>query len=524
VTQTAVIYAVAGLAVIEFADVVFPLFGIGEGIERVVILLVLAGFPAALVIAWWFELGPDGIRRRPKATGLLPFAAGTLALALLAMGLAGLALRGRIVGNGVRSVAGTEPAVTISAPPAWAHRADSAVFIPRDGQLPFRGLVRHAVPIREVLLNGRRLRLDRGEGGAVAFEGIIRPDDARYGDVAVVLRASDGGVHFVSYPARVQGVESEVVGPVTAAPEPAAGEIGPESRSVRPADRARHAVIVGISEYADPTLPAPQFAAEDARAFYAFLRSPAAGMGGVPEDHIRLLVNEDATGANIRGALRRLREGSAPEDVFFVFVAAQGVEDPDDSANLYLLAHDADPRDLKGTAVNAYWINDAIQDARAYQKILFTDMAQATQPAAASEPVARPEAELDAAGRAAGRAARGWKPSVINQAFLDYMANSSGGFVAFTSAEAGQYSWEGEQWGGGHGAFTYHLLRGLEGEADAPELGGDGDRIVTLGEVMEYTRDQVRRETRNAQIPTLSLTPYDRFWPMAAVIDNPTGG
>jgi len=108
----------------------------------------------------------------------------------------------------------------------------------------------------------------------------------------------------------------------------------------------------------------------------------------------------------------------------------------------------------------------------------------------------------------------------INAAFLDYMNNSSGGFVAFTASEANQLSQEGEQYGGGHGVFTYYFLNGLEGAADLPENGGDGDRVVTLGEVMEYARDKVRRETRNAQVPTISLTSYDRFWPMAAVLNT----
>ena len=44
--------------------------------------------------------------------------------------------------------------------------------------------------------------------------------------------------------------------------------------------------------------------------------------------------------------------------------------------------------------------------------------------------------------------------------------------------------------------------------------------MITLGELLEFTRDRVRRETRNAQIPTISLTSYDRFWPMAAVMDR----
>jgi hypothetical protein len=40
---------------------------------------------------------------------------------------------------------------------------------------------------------------------------------------------------------------------------------------------------------------------------------------------------------------------------------------------------------------------------------------------------------------------------------------------------------------------------------------------------MEHTRDRVRRDTQNAQIPMISNTQYDRFWPMAVVGSETTG-
>lgn len=58
--------------------------------------------------------------------------------------------------------------------------------------------------------------------------------------------------------------------------------------------------------------------------------------------------------------------------------------------------------------------------------------------------------------------------------------------------------------------FTHFLMEGLEGAADE-----DGDQIVTLGEATEYVRDRVRRETRNAQIPTISQTAFDTYLPLA---------
>jgi uncharacterized caspase-like protein len=54
-------------------------------------------------------------------------------------------------------------------------------------------------------------------------------------------------------------------------------------------------------------------------------------------------------------------------------------------------------------------------------------------------------------------------------------------------------------WGGGHGVFTYFLIKGLQGDADY-----NHDQSVSLGELTSYLSEQVRRETRNEQSPTVS--------------------
>lgn len=62
-----------------------------------------------------------------------------------------------------------------------------------------------------------------------------------------------------------------------------------------------YAVIVGISDYQDPKIPDLHFAHRDAEAFAHFLRSPAGG--SLDGDHLKLLANEGATGAQIFTAL-----------------------------------------------------------------------------------------------------------------------------------------------------------------------------------------------------------------------------
>src|SRR5438270_13738588 len=63
VYRVAVAYAVVGWLLIQFATQVFPFFEIPNWAVRLVILLLMLGFPGALILAWAFELTPDGIKR-----------------------------------------------------------------------------------------------------------------------------------------------------------------------------------------------------------------------------------------------------------------------------------------------------------------------------------------------------------------------------------------------------------------------------------------------------------------------------
>jgi uncharacterized caspase-like protein len=47
--------------------------------------------------------------------------------------------------------------------------------------------------------------------------------------------------------------------------------------------------------------------------------------------------------------------------------------------------------------------------------------------------------------------------------------------------------------------FTYYFLKGLNGDADY-----NNDGHLTLGELIPYLSEKVRRETRNAQSPTVA--------------------
>jgi TolB-like protein/Tfp pilus assembly protein PilF len=63
VYKVAVAYAVVAWLLIQVATQVFPLFDIPNWAIRLVVLLLIIGFPVALVFAWAFELTPEGLKR-----------------------------------------------------------------------------------------------------------------------------------------------------------------------------------------------------------------------------------------------------------------------------------------------------------------------------------------------------------------------------------------------------------------------------------------------------------------------------
>jgi TolB-like protein/Flp pilus assembly protein TadD len=63
VYKVAVAYAVVSWLLIQIATQVFPFFEIPNWAVRLVVLILILGFPVALILAWAFEITPEGIKR-----------------------------------------------------------------------------------------------------------------------------------------------------------------------------------------------------------------------------------------------------------------------------------------------------------------------------------------------------------------------------------------------------------------------------------------------------------------------------
>src|SRR2546421_453101 len=70
VFRVALAYAVASWLLIQIATQVFPFFEIPTWAVRLVIVVLIIGFPMALALSWIFDLTPHGIRRTDEQTEL----------------------------------------------------------------------------------------------------------------------------------------------------------------------------------------------------------------------------------------------------------------------------------------------------------------------------------------------------------------------------------------------------------------------------------------------------------------------
>jgi serine/threonine-protein kinase len=120
VYKVAVAYAIVGWLLIQVATQVFPFFEIPNWAVRLVVLAIVIGFPVALVIAWAFELTPEGLKRtedvdlaaaaqrpRHRAWIFVVIIAGAMSL--------GLFFLGRITAPGKQTPRQNEAATAVSA-------------------------------------------------------------------------------------------------------------------------------------------------------------------------------------------------------------------------------------------------------------------------------------------------------------------------------------------------------------------------------------------------------------------------
>ncbi len=199
-----------------------------------------------------------------------------------------------------------------------------------------------------------------------------------------------------------------------------------------------YALVVGVSKY--QKLPDEQqllFARSDADLFYRYLTSPAGGE--VPKENIVLITDEAATKAAIENSLETfLRARAKKGDTVVVFMAAHGTVD---ETGAYILAHDSDPQDLRTTGIPMVSI----------QQLMDTQLSE----------VGRVVVYVDVCRAGTIGQIRSNEINVI----VGNILSAPSEIFGMMGSGPREYSYESDNFGEGHGAFSYFLVRALCGAA-----------------------------------------------------------
>ena len=235
-----------------------------------------------------------------------------------------------------------------------------------------------------------------------------------------------------------------------------------------------YAVIIGVATYKNLTDKQQlQFSERDAESIYSILISPEGGNFHV--ENVHKLTGAQATLANIRKELETwLPAVAKEEDRVVIYFAGHGYVD---HGKGYLAPYDLKPADIAGTGYQMETLGKVIgSKIKAKWKVLLTDSCHSG--------AITPDADVE----------------TLNKSLQELDRS----LFSLTASRARERSFESDRWGGGHGIFTYYVVKGLEGEADESH-----DGIVTADELGEYVRRNVREATNGQQNPTSERASYD---------------
>jgi TolB-like protein len=227
-------------------------------------------------------------------------------------------------------------------------------------------------------------------------------------------------------------------------------------------------LAIGVSRYGDAALSL-RFAERDAVAVAELLREQAGGPL-YAQVRTRLLTNEEVTRESVLASLDRFLGAAGPDDVVTIFMAGHGVQERS-TGSYYFLPYPATAANLVTAGLRMSDFDEMVRVVRRNVRgvVLMLDTCHA------------------------GALGAGTGTTLVAEELAARMSVGEG-FYLLAATKPGEESREEPELQ--HGPFTYALLEGLGGAADA-----DGDGLITVSELFGYVARRVPVLTGGEQHP-----------------------
>lgn len=244
------------------------------------------------------------------------------------------------------------------------------------------------------------------------------------------------------------------------------------------------AVVVGAARYTH--MRTLRYTDDDAYHLFSFLKSVEGG--ALPDEQVRVLIDEDATHRNIIMAMREVYQRADENDVILFYFSGHGLP------GAFL------PVDYDGytNRLEHYQLRDQLLASRAKHKLVIADACHSGSLGGRTS-----SQDIAFAGKSGGGA-----DAALN-AYYNALNNAQASTALLLSSKGEEISLE--DGGLRSGIFSHYLIRGMKGEAD-----DNGDQLVSIQELFSFVHREVRRYTGNIQTPTLTGT-YDDLMPVSVI-------
>ena len=235
-----------------------------------------------------------------------------------------------------------------------------------------------------------------------------------------------------------------------------------------------YAIVIGVGAYQNLSKDLHlAYSERDADSLYSILISLEGG--NFRSENVKKLLGPRATLANLKQELEEWLPRVAQEnDRVFIYFAGHGFVH---EGKGYLAPYDFNLNNIAGSGYSMETLAKIVgQKVKAKWKVLLTDSCHS------------------------GFVNSETRANNLNNLWQNLDKN----MFSLTASRDEERSFESPDFGGGHGVFTYYVVKGMEGEAD-----DDRDGQVTAIEMTEYVRKNVREATKGKQTPRSDRGSFD---------------